>query len=69
MSGPAGLEERPAYSRTLGTIHFAVLAASSTALFKSRRNLAGPSSNEVLLKRSALLQNVAAQILIVLNIL
>ncbi len=48
MIGPPGLEERPAYSRTLGTIHFAVLAASSIALLKSRYNLAGRSSNEVL---------------------
>jgi len=54
MSGPVGLEERPAYRRTLGTVHFDVLAAASMALLKSRHILAGRSSNEVLLKRSAL---------------
>jgi hypothetical protein len=39
--GPPGLEERPANSRDLGTIHFAVLAAASIAPLKSHHNLAG----------------------------
>jgi hypothetical protein len=54
MIGPAGLEERPAYRRTLGKIHFTFLAASCETLLESRHKLAGRSSNEVLLKRSAL---------------
>ena len=53
MIGPPGLEERPAYRRTLGTRCFAVLAASSKALLQSRHNLARRSSNEVLLKLSS----------------
>ena len=48
MIGPRVLKEHPAYSRTLGAIQFAVLAASSRAPLKSRYNLAGRSSNEVL---------------------
>lgn len=52
MIGPPGLEEPPAYRRTLGAIHFAAFAASSIASLKSRHYLARRSSNEVLLKRS-----------------
>jgi hypothetical protein len=74
MSGPAGLEERPADGRTLSTKSFAAFAASSIARIESRRIPAGRSSNEVLLKRSApktkcsLLENIPTQIFIILYI-
>jgi hypothetical protein len=75
MSGPAGLKERPADGRTLSAKSFAAFAASSIARIESRRIPAGRSSNEVLLKRSAhrakcsSLQDIPAQILIILDIL
>jgi hypothetical protein len=74
MSGPAGLEERPADGRTLSTKSFAAFAVTSIARIESRRDLAGRSSNEVLIKQSALqtkcssLQDIPAQILIIFDI-
>ena len=58
MSGPAGLEERPADGRTLSTKSFAAFAVTSIARIESRCDLAGRSSNEVLIKKSALLYRI-----------
>jgi len=74
MSDPAGLDERPADGRTLGTKSFAALAASSIALIERSAPRTTCSSSKALLKRSAhrakrsSLQNIPTQVLIVLNI-